>query len=117
MTTPTTTPAGEGGLSDEPQNCPQCENSYLAIRTDIYKDKREFVYCDCCGCLADRRVWNRIAALAAQEGDAARYRWLRDRLSIEDVERLEHDFWGTTDEAESQKTDAAIDAAMAKETK
>jgi hypothetical protein len=56
-----------------------------------------------------------IASLVAERdalaADAERYRWLRDRLAIEDVERLERDFWGTPDEAESLKTDAAIDAA------
>lgn len=41
-----------------------CGNSYLAIRTDIYKDKREFIYCDCCGAMATRDLW--CAALAAQ---------------------------------------------------
>ena len=35
----------------------RCGNSYLAIRTDIYKDGREFIYCDCCGALADRKTW------------------------------------------------------------
>jgi hypothetical protein len=58
---------------------------------------------------------NYIASLVAERdalaADAERYRWLRDRLAIEDVERLERDFWGTPDEAESLKTDAAIDAA------
>ena len=34
-----------------------CGNSYLAIRTDIYKDKRQFVYCDCCGALTTRDLW------------------------------------------------------------
>lgn len=47
----------------------------------------------------------------AYKDDAERYRWLRDRLAIEDVESLHRDFWGTPDEAESVKTDAAIDAA------
>lgn len=48
----------------------------------------------------------------ALEEDAARYRWLRDRLAIEDIDRLVSEFFGTPDEAESVKTDAAIDAAM-----
>lgn len=38
-------------------NCPVCDNAYLAIRTDVYKDKREFVYCDCCGATATRQLW------------------------------------------------------------
>jgi hypothetical protein len=42
------------------QDCPECGNGYLAIRTDVYQDQRDFIYCDVCGCLADRRVWNRI---------------------------------------------------------
>lgn len=46
--------------------------------------------------------------------DAERYRWLRDRLAIEDIDRLVSEFFGTPDEAESVKTDAAIDAAMQK---
>jgi hypothetical protein len=41
--------------------CPECENEYLAIRTDIYKDQREFVYCDRCGCMTGKNVWNLIA--------------------------------------------------------
>jgi hypothetical protein len=43
------------------QDCPNCGNSYLAIRTDMYKDEREFVYCDCCGCITERDVWNRVS--------------------------------------------------------
>lgn len=54
------------------KDCPVCSNAYLAIRTDLYKDGREFVYCDCCGCLADRRVWNRISALEAEAVQEAR---------------------------------------------
>lgn len=46
--------------------------------------------------------------------DAERYRWLRDRLAIEDIDRLVSEFFGTPDEAESLKTDAAIDAEMQK---
>jgi len=46
--------------------------------------------------------------------DAERYRWLRDRLAIEDIDRLVSEFFGTPDEAEIVKTDAAIDAAMQK---
>jgi len=37
--------------------CPVCENEYLALRTDVYKDARPFVYCDCCGAMADKRTW------------------------------------------------------------
>ena len=44
----------------ELNDCPRCGNSYLAIRTDFYKDKREFVYCDCCGCIAEKEIWNSI---------------------------------------------------------
>lgn len=43
------------------QDCPNCGNAYLAIRTDIYKDGRDFVYCDCCGCITEKSVWNRVA--------------------------------------------------------
>ena len=55
------------------------------------------------------RLHDRIAEL---EAGARRYRWLRDRLAIEDVERLERDYLGTHDEAESIKCDAAVDAAL-----
>lgn len=43
-------------MTDQIETC-RCGNDYLAIRTDIYKDKREFVYCDVCGALADRKTW------------------------------------------------------------
>lgn len=43
-------------MSDQIETC-RCGNDYLAIRTDIYKDKREFIYCDVCGALADRKTW------------------------------------------------------------
>jgi len=42
---------------EEIPNCPACGNNYLAIRTDISKDGREFIYCDCCGALATRNIW------------------------------------------------------------
>ncbi len=41
-------------------SCATCDNSYLAIRTDVYKDKREFVYCDCCGAMADKATWMKM---------------------------------------------------------
>ncbi len=34
-----------------------CGNPYITIRTDIYKDKREFVYCDVCGALGTLKLW------------------------------------------------------------
>lgn len=40
-----------------PGACKVCGNEYLASRTDIYKDKRPFIYCDCCGSMADRKTW------------------------------------------------------------
>lgn len=43
--------------SESLPNCPVCDNDYLAIRTDVYKDQREFVYCDCCGATATRQLW------------------------------------------------------------
>lgn len=52
-------------------DCPVCANAYLAIRTDIYKDKREFVYCDCCGAMATVPLWT-----AAQSPEIARLREL-----------------------------------------
>lgn len=39
------------------KKCPECDNEYLAVRTDIYKDKRKFVYCDCCGFLLQEKSW------------------------------------------------------------
>lgn len=51
----------------ELKNCPVCNNDYLAIRTDIYKDKREFVYCDCCGAMATRSLWQMINNMAEVE--------------------------------------------------
>lgn len=44
-------------------NCPICENSYISIRTDIYKDKRQFVYCDVCGAMADIKLWELMSEL------------------------------------------------------
>lgn len=44
-----------------------------------------------------------------QELDARRYRWLRDRLAIEDIDRLESEFFGTPSEAESVRADEAVD--------
>ena len=43
--------------------------------------------------------------------DAKRYRWLRDRMAVEDIPE-EHPSWSTPSEEESRKVDAAIDAAM-----
>jgi predicted RNA-binding Zn-ribbon protein involved in translation (DUF1610 family) len=43
----------------ENDSCPNCGNEYLAIRTDVYKDKREFYYCDCCGAMADKKTWKK----------------------------------------------------------
>lgn len=44
-------------MTQEIPDCPNCNNQYLAIRTDIYKDKREFIYCDQCGSVATRSLW------------------------------------------------------------
>jgi hypothetical protein len=43
---------------------------------------------------------------------ARRYEWLRDRLAIEDVERLQTNYLGTHDEAESMRCDEAVDSAI-----
>ena len=43
--------------------------------------------------------------------DAERYRWLRDRMAVEDMPE-EHPSWSTPSEEESRKVDAAVDAAM-----
>ena len=47
---------------DDISDCGTCGNYYLAIRTDLYKDKRPFVYCDCCGSMGDLKLWNRANA-------------------------------------------------------
>lgn len=44
-------------MTDTINDCVNCGNSYLTIRTDVYKDKRQFIYCDVCGAMADRRTW------------------------------------------------------------
>lgn len=54
--------------SKELHDC-HCGNSYLAVRTDLYKDKREFVYCDCCGALADRKTWRLATTAPMQPSD------------------------------------------------
>lgn len=66
---------------------------------------------------AEQEVKRLSAELEALRKDAERYLWLRDLLSVEDVCRLvdEHAQWDwcETDPAESEKTDAAVDKAMA----
>jgi Protein of unknown function (DUF551) len=42
---------------DYPGACKTCGNTYLASRTDVHKDKRPFIYCDCCGAMADSKTW------------------------------------------------------------
>lgn len=86
-------------MSDELKSCPECTNDYLAIRTDIYKDQREFVYCDCCGCMAPKSVWNLIlrAALPVQagEGEASAGREAGPKHTTETVEtRMDTGFQG-----------------------
>ena len=63
--------AEELGTPVQPQaqgeaSCGTCGNTYLAVRTDVYKDKREFMYCDCCGAMADRKTWNRAHPQASE---------------------------------------------------
>lgn len=50
--------------------------------------------------------------LAGLRRDAERYRWLRDRMSLEDIPD-EHPEWSTPSDHESAKVDAAIDTALA----
>ena len=52
---------------DDVPDCGTCGNSYLAIRTDVYKDKRPFVYCDCCGSMGDLKLWNRANAFMKEK--------------------------------------------------
>jgi transcription elongation factor Elf1 len=44
-------------MIDVTNSCKLCGNTYLVTRTDVYKDKRAFVYCDCCGAMADSKTW------------------------------------------------------------
>lgn len=43
--------------------------------------------------------------------DAERYRWLRDRMAVEDMPE-EHHAWSTPSEHESAAFDSAVDARM-----
>lgn len=54
-----------------------------------------------------------LIRLFKAEKDAERYRWLRDRLAVEDIERLQHEFMGGVLEEESARTDNAVDAVLA----
>lgn len=60
-----------------------------------------------------------LEKVAQDARDAARYRWLRDLLAVEDIARLVDERaqypWSTPDPAESAKADAAVDEAMALE--
>lgn len=63
-------------------------------------------------------TYDELAAVAYEEPskvvrDAQRYRWLRDRMAVEDVPG-EHPAWSVVVEDESQKFDAGVDAAMLK---
>jgi hypothetical protein len=90
---------GEGCVKGEP-SCTNCESFYSpsAGRKEI------------------NRLRSRVAELGAKEThdlqDAKRYRWVRDRLAVEDVDRIAEDgkiARGRFDENESLKTDAAVD--------
>jgi hypothetical protein len=48
---------GQAQEPDHPGACKTCGNTYLASRTDVHKDKRPFIYCDCCGAMADSKTW------------------------------------------------------------
>jgi hypothetical protein len=67
--------------------------------------------------LSGEGEWVGHKTLAALRKDAERYRWLRDLLAVEDVARLvdEHAQWDwcQTDPAESARTDASVDKAIA----
>jgi len=56
----------------KPGSCKTCGNEYLASRTDVYKEKRPFIYCDCCGAMADSKTWylTHGTAQPAQDVDA-----------------------------------------------
>lgn len=75
-----------------------CGNSYLAIRTDVYKDGREFVYCDCCGAMATRDLWR--AALATQQPEALAQQE-RDREDAELFRWLSNTNWYVGPEPDS----------------
>lgn len=56
-----------------------------------------------------------VAMIAERDAlleDARRYRFLRDRMAVEDMP-AEHPSWSTPSEEESRKFDAAVDAALA----
>ena len=64
------------------------------------------------------RIMRRLAAAPTLPGagggdarDAARYRWLRERMCVEDMPK-DHPSWSTPSEHEPAKIDAAIDAAL-----
>lgn len=63
-----------------------------------------------------RDAYTAVAALIAERDalleDARRYRFLRDRMAVEDMP-AEHPSWSTPSEEESRKFDAAVDAALA----
>ena len=47
------------------EKCPRCENPYLAVRQDIYKDERNFLYCDMCGFLIEEAAIGLISPRCA----------------------------------------------------
>ena len=63
------------------------------------------------GLVASKSEQREEARLAALERDAARYRWLRDRMAVEDMPE-EHPTWSTPSEHESAAFDSAVDARM-----
>ena len=63
------------------------------------------------GLVASKSEQREEARLAALERDAARYRWLRDRMVVGDMPE-EHPTWSTPSEHESAAFDSAVDARM-----
>jgi len=63
------------------------------------------------GLVASKSEQREEARLAALERDAARYRWLRDRMAVGDMPE-EHPTWSTPSEHESATFDSEVDARM-----
>ena len=66
-------------------SCGTCGNPCLAVRTDVHKDKREFMYCDCCGAMADRKTWNRAHPQASEPKAQGNEGVIEERMALADL--------------------------------
>ena len=71
---------------EHPGACKTCGNTYLASRTDVYKDKRPFIYCDCCGAMADSKTWYLTHGPAPKQAEPSRPDIL-EKLTYHSLER------------------------------